>query len=571
MDQEIKSRAESWLGNSFDEETRQQVQALIDADSEELTDAFYKDLEFGTGGLRGIMGPGTNRINTYTIGMATQGLANYVQIAFPGENIRVAIAHDSRNNSSVFALRTAEVFAANGFEVFLFESLRPTPELSFALRHLNCHSGVVITASHNPKEYNGYKVYWNDGGQLVAPYDKAVIGEVRKIQSVDEVKTDASAGTINLIGAEIDVEYINRVCGLSLQPADPDFKVVFTPIHGTGGMSVPPALTQLGYTGLHVLEAQAEPDGNFPTVHSPNPEEPAALELAINKAKELNADLVLGTDPDADRVGIAVRNTAGELVLLNGNQTGALLVDHLLRHWKNAGKLTGKEFIAKTVVTTELLQNMADHYGVACYETLTGFKYIAEVIKKKEGQEQFIGGGEESYGYLAGDFVRDKDAVISAVLITEAAATAKREGSSLYERLIELYLQFGLYRERLLSITKKGKAGAEAIQDMMAQFRENPPTTLDGEPIHTLADFAAGTMTELATGNTQPTGLPASNVIQFRLADGSRITARPSGTEPKIKFYFSLKGQLSDAGEFEAAEQQLDARIDRMISAMELS
>ncbi len=560
----VLEKAEKWTSDAFDEVTRNSVRALISENGAELTESFYKDLEFGTGGLRGIMGVGTNRINIYTVGMATQGLANYLKNSFDGP-ISVAIAHDSRNNSPLFARKTAEVFAASGIKAYLFSSLRPTPELSFAIRHLGCKGGVVITASHNPKEYNGYKAYWEDGGQLVAPHDKNVISEVQKIGGPQDVKWNADEEMIQLVGEEIDAAYIAGLKSLCLSPeavkAQSDLKIVFTSLHGTGGTMVPRTLKELGFTNVETVAEQDEPNGNFPTVVSPNPEEAAALKLALEQAEKLGADLVMGTDPDADRVGIAVRNLKGELQLLNGNMTGSLLVYYLIKRWEELGKLNGKQFTAKTIVTTALIKKISESQKVPCYDVLTGFKYIAELILNLEGKEEFIGGGEESYGYLAGDLVRDKDAVLSCVLIAEMCAWAKNNGKSLYEILIDIHSEFGFYLEDLISITKKGKTGAEEIASMMEELRSNPPKNLAGSSVLTLRDYKSGKVTDLGTGNQSETGLPASNVLQFETADGTVVTARPSGTEPKIKFYFSVNSELKNRNEYETVRNELQDKI----------
>ncbi|MEO0332165.1 MAG: phospho-sugar mutase, partial [Bacteroidota bacterium] len=494
MDQAVKTKAEQWLNSSvIDADSRSEIQYLLDQDNEtDLVEAFYKDLEFGTGGLRGIMGVGSNRINKYTVGMATQGLSNYLLKTYPNEQIKVAIAYDSRNNSRYFAEVTADVFSANGIQVYFFDGLRPTPELSYAIRQLDCHSGVVLTASHNPKEYNGYKAYWNDGAQLVPPHDKNVIEEVGAIEGLEDVRFDRDETKLKMVGTDIDNQYLGDIKALSLSPEaiknQHDLKIVFTPIHGTGVTLVPPVLKKLGFTNVHVVAEQAEPDGNgdFPTVVYPNPEESEALSIAIRQATEMDADLVMGTDPDADRVGIAAKNLNGEFEILNGNQAGSMLVHYLLKKWKEARKLDGKQFVAKTIVTTELIRKIADHYEVDCYDTLTGFKYIAALIKDKEGQQTFIGGGEESYGYLIGDFVRDKDAVASCAMIAEMTAYVKDQGMSLYDFLLETYEQFGLYRESLVSLTKKGKSGVEEIRQMMRELREDPPQAIIGEKVTTI-------------------------------------------------------------------------------------
>tara|TARA_B100000508_G_scaffold134845_1_gene125975 strand:- start:4360 stop:6078 length:1719 start_codon:yes stop_codon:yes gene_type:complete len=561
--QELVSRAKQWLHPSFDKETRTEVQRLIDENGNDLLESFHKDLDFGTGGLRGIMGVGTNRVNIYTIGMATQGLANYLKKAFKGENIGVAIAHDCRNNSDIFARKAAEILAANGFEAFLFESLRPTPELSYAVRQNNCKAGIVITASHNPKEYNGYKVYWEDGAQLVPPHDQNVIKEVRKIKNPSEVKTDYRSWNIIPLGVETDRNYWERIASVASEQHDSDLKIVFTPLHGTGIKGVPQALDLLGYQHVTVLEEQAQPDGNFPTVKSPNPEEAAALKLAIDRASKINADIVLGTDPDSDRIGIAVKNDQGKFVILNGNQTAAVLVNYMLRKWHNTGELDGNQFICKTIVTTELLKEIADHYKVKTYDTLTGFKWIADVIRRKEGREKFIVGGEESYGYLVDDFVRDKDAIISSVIICEAAAEAKQAGTSFYHELLDIYKNIAFYKESLVSVTKPGITGAEEIAAMMEGFRNNPPSEVAGIKVSAVRDYQSQEEINLTTGRVKGIELPKSNVIQVVLEDGSLFTARPSGTEPKIKFYISVKGEkLSSYDNFEEENAKLESKIE---------
>lgn len=574
-DPAIMDKARSWRSESFDEETRKKVQYLIDNDHEELTDAFYRNLEFGTGGLRGIMGVGTNRLNKYTVGMATQGLANYVKKSFSGGELRAAIACDTRNKSPYFARITAEVLAANGIKVFLFEDIRPTPVLSFAIRHLKCHTGVMITASHNPKEYNGYKVYWNDGGQLVPPHDKNVIEEVLKISSPDQVHFNGPDNMITETGLEIDNAYISAVKSLSLSPEaierQKDFKIVFTPIHGTTVHMVPEALKAFGFKNIYGVDAQNIPDGNFPTVISPNPEEPEALSMAIEKAMEIDADIVMATDPDGDRVGVAVKDNHGEFILLNGNQTASVLIYYLLHKWHEKSMLTGNEYIVKTIVTSELLIKIAEKFGVESFDVLTGFKYIAEIIRELEGKKKFIGGGEESYGYLVGDFVRDKDAVISCCMIAEAAAWAADQGKSYYDLLLDIYVEFGFFKEKLLSVTKKGKAGAEAIAAMMDNFRRIPPKEIAGTKLEIIKDYHKQLEMNLATGVTQPIDLPKSNVLQFFLADGSKISIRPSGTEPKIKFYFGIKGELKNREDFDRVDQEMENRINNIIKDMEIN
>jgi phosphoglucomutase len=561
---------EKWLSGNYDVATKNEIKKLIeDKNTEELTNAFYKDLEFGTGGLRGIMGVGTNKMNKYTIAAATQGLSNYLKKSFPGEQLKVAIAFDSRNNSKAFAKITADTFSANGIKVYLFEELRPTPELSFTIRHFGCHSGVVLTASHNPKEYNGYKAYWQDGAQMVAPHDTNVIEEVQRIASVDEIKLDGNSSLIQIIGKEIDKEYIEKTASLSVAKEairrQKNLKIVYTPIHGSGITVVPEMLRKFGFENIHVVEEQSIPDGNFPSVIYPNPEEKDALNLAIEKAKALDADLVMATDPDADRVGIAIKNSDGQFQLLNGNQTGSLLIYYLLSSWKEAGKITGKEYVVKTIVTTDLISNMANAFGVKNYDTLTGFKFIAEVIRNLEGKETFIGGGEESYGYLVGDFVRDKDAVNACAFIAEMVAWAKDKGSSLYETMVDMYVAYGFYKESLISITKKGKTGAEEIKQMMKNLRENPPLTVAGSKILKICDYENIIQKDLITGNIETLPYPKSDVLQFIAEDGTKISARPSGTEPKIKFYFSVNEKLRSKEEFKAVEMALDQKIKQVI------
>lgn len=575
VEKNIIDRARSWLQGNYDKETKEQVAHLIEKDPASLIDAFYKDLEFGTGGLRGIMGVGTNRMNKYTVGMATQGLANYLKKEFAGKNqIKAAIAYDNRNNSTFFAQVSANVLSANGIKVFLFDELRPTPELSFAIRYLNCQTGIVITASHNPKEYNGYKVYWEDGAQLIEPHDKNVIREVRNIQSVDEVKFDRNDELIEQVGKKIDNEYLKKVQGLSLSPdiiaKQNDLRIVYTPIHGTGVLLIPQALKSFGFTNIFNVPEQNIVSGDFPTVKSPNPEEPAALEMAIKKAGEVDAELVMATDPDADRVGIAVRDLHNKFVLLNGNQTAALLIYYLLTKWKNSKKFRGNEFIVKTIVTSELLKEIALSYQVEIFDVLTGFKYIADLINKLEGEKTFIGGGEESYGYLVDDFVRDKDAVISCCMVAEIAAWAKDQGKSLYTLLIEIYLKYGFYKESLISVVKKGKSGAEEIQRMMEGYRYNPLLLINNSPVIRIKDFLLQKEKNLKEESEKPIELPKSNVIQFYLEDGSKITVRPSGTEPKIKFYFSVKDELKRKEDFENKNALLDHQIIKIIESLGL-
>lgn len=550
MEKSYLEIAKQWLGPEYDPATRNEVKQLMETDPKELEEAFYRTLEFGTGGLRGIMGVGTNRMNKYTVGMATQGIANYMRAHFEGlSRIKVAVAFDSRNNSPQFARITAEVFAANGFKVYLFDALRPTPELSYAIRYFRCQGGVMITASHNPKEYNGYKAYWEDGAQIIAPHDTGIIREVLKITSPSQVKFGGGEANIEIIGENVDKAYLKDLSTLFLSPEavkrHADMKMVYTPLHGTGVKLVPMALHEMGFTNIYNVPAQDVSDGNFPTVKSPNPEENSALEMAVARAEEVGAGLVMATDPDADRVGIAVRDDKGSMVLLNGNQTAAILTYYLLRRWKELGKLNDNTYMVKTIVTTELLAGMAEAYGVKMYNVLTGFKYIAAIVRENEGKATFIGGGEESYGFNAGEFVRDKDAVVACCLIAECAAWCAEQGKTLYTLLMDIYEEFGVYKEALLSLTKKGKAGVEEIQAMMKRFREEPPEELGGSPVIRVVDY----------NRPEETGLPRSNVLQFYSEDGSVVSVRPSGTEPKIKFYFGVHGADAD-GKLERLKKQ---------------
>jgi phosphoglucomutase len=573
MDKNIENKVSQWLDGQFDADTVAAVKKLQQDNPDELADAFYRNLEFGTGGLRGIMGVGTNRMNKYTVGMATQGFANYLKQAFTGE-VKIAIAHDPRNNSRFFAEVAANVMAANGIKVYLFEALRPTPELSFTIRHLGCQGGIVLTASHNPKEYNGYKAYWNDGAQLIPPHDKNVIREVEKISAVDEVKWTGGEANIIPIGKDIDDAYLQVLKDLSIQPdviaAQHDLKIVYTPIHGTGITLVPEILKRYGFTNVHVVEEQATPDGNFPTVVYPNPEEAEAMSIGLKKAKELDAAILLGTDPDSDRVGIAVKDIKGEWTLLNGNQTAVLLFNYIIEGRRNKGLAGDTDYVCKTVVTSDLIDVFAAQNNVKCYNVLTGFKWIADLIHQKEGKEKFICGGEESYGYMIGDNVRDKDAIASVALICEMAAFARSQGRSLYEQLIDIYVKYGYYKESLISITKKGMKGADEIADMMRGYRENPPTTINGSPVVTLYDYQLQQVKDLKTGQQKAIDLPKSNVLQFVLEDGTKISARPSGTEPKIKFYFSVNQPLEHAAAFDSATAALDDKIQQIIKDMKL-
>ncbi len=573
MNKETINNINTWLEGNYDEQTKAEIRRMQKEDLETLEESFYKSLSFGTGGLRGIMGVGTNRMNRYTVGTATQGLANYLKKQFAGkDNLSVAIATDSRNNNRFFADTVADVLSANGIKAYVFDDIRPTPELSFAVRHLGCQAGIVITASHNPPEYNGYKVYWDDGGQLVAPHDTNVIDEVNAIQSIDDVKLERKDHLVESIGEEIDKIYMEAIEGLSLSPEAikeyGDIGIVYTPIHGTGVKLVPNTLRKLGFKNIINVPEQDIPDGNFPTVKSPNPEETAALSMAIEKAKETNAEIVLATDPDADRVGLAVRNKEGDYDLLNGNQTAALLIYYLLTKWKENGKLSGNEFIVKTVVTTELLTEMANDFEVEIFDTLTGFKFIADKIKELEGKKQFIGGGEESYGYLVGDFVRDKDAVISAVMISELTLWAKQNGNTLHDVLAEIYEKYNFYSERLVSLVRKGMKGAEEIEALMRGFRENPPKIIAGSKLIKIKDYQNSTTLDLLSGEKNPIDLPKSNVLQFFLENGSKISIRPSGTEPKIKFYFSVNHVLNSKKDYKTTKDKLEQQLDLLVESL---
>lgn len=571
MDAAIEKKAEFWASNAFDEETRKEVRDLMENDPKGLEDAFYKGLEFGTGGLRGVMGAGTNRMNSYTVAMATQGLANYINKKVTEGEKSVAIAHDPRNNSHLFARKCAEVLAANGIKAYLFPELRPTPELSFAVRHFKCTAGIVITASHNPKEYNGYKVYWSDGAQIIAPQDREIIEEVAKITEPQQVARQAEDDLIEIISADIDQLYRETLKKESIHPeailAQRNMPIVYTSLHGTGITQVPFLLKDLGFENVHIVKEQEKPDGDFPTVHSPNPEEKPALNLALELAREVDAEILMGTDPDADRVGIAVRDLNNELVLLNGNETVSMLIYYQLSQLKEMGRLPDNGFVCRTIVTTELADKIAAFYNTNCYVTLTGFKFIAHKIRILEGKEKFIGGGEESYGYMIGDEVRDKDAVVTGAMLCEIAAWAKNKGSSFYREMVRMYEQFGFYREALVSIVRKGKDGAEEISNMMKDFRLNTPKEIAGSEVVEMLDFQTGETINFKTGAKGKTEQPKSNVIQFYLADGSKVTARPSGTEPKIKYYFSVNAPLNSISEFEATRNKLDERLEELKSA----
>jgi phosphoglucomutase len=568
----FKEKAQSWLNSSkLSDAARQQIE-LLKKDPIAFEDAFYKDLAFGTGGLRGLMGIGSNRINEYTVAMATQGFANYLKEAFPNQQIKIAIAHDSRNNTELFTRITAEVFSANEILVYLFKELRPTPTLSFAIRTLQCHGGVVLTASHNPKEYNGYKAYWNDGAQLIAPHDDHVINNVKLIKSIDEVNFDKKSNLIKYLDDTVDHQYLDMIASLSLSSPQKnkasELKIVFSPIHGTGITLVPSALEKFGFENVTVVSEQAQPDGNFPTVIYPNPEEAEALEIALKTAKNIDADLVLATDPDADRVGIAAKNANHEFELLNGNQTAALLIYYLLTQWKEKGQLKGQEYIVKTIVTTELISAIAAHFNVTCLDTLTGFKYIAEKIRQLESTQTFIGGGEESYGYLIGDKVRDKDAVMSCAMIAELTAWAKEQNKTLFDLLLDIWIKFGLYHEGLISITKKGKAGALEIQEIMNKLRNNPPIFLNDFLVTEIIDYSNLTHLETKTKKILPLDSHKSNVLQFITEDGSRISIRPSGTEPKIKIYFSVHSSLQSKSQLKEKKDQLDTQISKLSKSL---
>ena len=575
MSEMIELNVQRWLSGNYDANTKQIILNLQANNKEELQDSFYRNLEFGTGGLRGIMGVGTNRINKYTIGMATQGFSNYLLKTYPNESIAVAIGHDSRNNSRFFAETTAQVFAANGFKVFLFAALRPTPELSFAIRQLKCKAGVVCTASHNPKEYNGYKAYWDDGGQLVPPHDKNVITEVESIQSVDEVKWSGGEKNIQLLGDAMDQDYIKMLTSLSVYPEiiaeQKDLKIVYTPIHGTGITLVPKVLASFGFTNLTIVDEQATPDGNFPTVKYPNPEESETMSIGLAKAQAMNADILLGTDPDADRVGVGVKNHKGEWVLMNGNQTAVLAFAYMMEARRAKGIAAPNDMVVTTIVTTEMINQVAKINEVNCYNVLTGFKWIAELVKEKEGKENYIIGGEESFGLMIGDQIRDKDAVSAVALLCEMAAVEKSKGKTLFDKMIELYIQYGFYYENLISITKKGMNGQQEIKDMMDGYRQSPPVTIDGEAVVTLLDYELQVGRNLQTGESWKLNLPKSNVLQFITAKGSKISARPSGTEPKIKFYFSVNTKLKDKASFDSKYQMLQDKINGIIKDMQLN
>lgn len=568
---QILIKAKEWLADTFDSATQKEIQDLIDHNPEQLDDKFYKDMEFGTGGMRGIMGAGTNRINKYTLGRSTQGLSNYLNQQFPNKEIKVVIAFDCRHNSKKFAKLVADVFSANNIKVYLFEDLRPTPELSFAVKHLDCDAGIVLTASHNPPEYNGYKVYWSDGGQIVPPEDKGIIAEVNKL-NFSEINFNANESLIETIGEKVDTAFIdgcvNNGSLPSLKNRD-NLKIVFTSLHGTSIVSIPETLKRAGYTDVHIVEEQREPDGDFPTVKSPNPEEPAALKMATDLADKINADIVIGTDPDCDRLGVAVRDMNGKMTLLNGNQTMSVMTNFLIKKWQEEGRINGNQFIGSTIVSTELVNKIAEDFNVETKIGLTGFKWIAKMIRDFESID-FIGGGEESFGYMVGDFVRDKDAVTSTLLACEIATIAKQNGNSFYEELLNIYVKHNFYKEHLISIVKKGMDGAQQIQQMLSDMRQNPLTEIDSETVEFLCDYQSGIKKNLITGEESTMDIPKSNVLIYHTEKGTRVAARPSGTEPKIKFYFSVNTPLDTIENARKIENKLDEKIQRIIKEMKL-
>ncbi|WP_323787978.1 phospho-sugar mutase [Psychroserpens sp.] len=573
IEPQLLERVNTWLTPTFDTETKDYIKNLIANDTNELKESFYKDLEFGTGGMRGVMGIGTNRINKFTLGKNTQGLSNYIKQSFPNEDLKVAIAFDCRHNSKTLAKVVADVFSANGIKVYLFEDLRPTPELSFALKHLNCHCGIVLTASHNPPEYNGYKVYWQDGGQLVPPQDAEIIAEINRLD-YSEIKFEANHNLIQYIGKDVDDVFINESVKNgsfnTSSEAKENLKIVFTSLHGTSITAIPETLKRAGYTNVHIVEEQREPNGDFPTVKSPNPEEPEALKMAVELATKLEGDIVIGTDPDCDRLGVVVRNLEGELVILNGNQTMILMTNFLLKQWKNKNKINGNQFVGSTIVSTPMMSVLTNAYDVECKIGLTGFKWIAKMIEDFPSMD-FIGGGEESFGFMVGDFVRDKDAVTSTLLACEIAAQAKEKGISVYKELIELYQEHGFYKERLVSLTKKGIEGAQEIKQMMIDARENPLQSVDGSKVVRIEDYQLSIMKDFNTGKETTIDIPKSNVLIYYTEDGSKIALRPSGTEPKIKFYISVNTTLDNVSAFKATEQKLEAKIDAILKDMKLA
>lgn len=572
---EVIAKAQLWLDGNYNEETKSEIRRMMAAeDKTELIECFYRDLEFGTGGLRGIMGVGTNRMNIYTVGAATQGLSNYLIAQFPEvEQISVVIGHDCRNNSRLYSEISANIFSANGIKVYLFEDLRPTPEASFAIRQLGCQSGIILTASHNPKEYNGYKAYWNDGGQMIAPHDENVITEVMKIKNVEEIKFEGNPALIEIIGEEIDKQYIDMIKTISLSPdsikRNSDLKIVYTPIHGTGVVLIPRALKAYGFTNVINVPEQDVTSGDFPTVLSPNPEEPAALDMAIKKAIETDADIVMASDPDADRLGIAVKNDKSEWILVNGNQTALIFIYYMIRRWKELGKLTGKEYIVKTIVTTEIIKQIADRNNVELFDCFTGFKWIANVIRENEGVKQYIGGGEESYGFLPEDFARDKDAVSSCTLMAEVAAWAKDNGKTLFELLQDIYLEYGYGKEKGISVVRKGKSGAEEIAQMMIDFRNNTPSEIAGSKVTFVKDYETLKMTNVATGEKTDLDFPTTaNVLQYFTEDGSKISVRPSGTEPKIKFYIEVRGEMKSREDYYTADAAANKKVEAVRASL---
>ncbi len=569
---EILEKAKLWLSDTFDKETRDEVKHLIENDEKEILDRFYKDLEFGTGGMRGIMGAGTNRINKYTLGRNTQGLANYLIKAFPGKDLKVAIAFDCRHNSKTFARNVAEVLSANNIKVYLFEDLRPTPELSYTVRELGCDSGIILTASHNPPEYNGYKVYFNDGGQIIPPQDGEIINEINAVDFAD-IKFNAQEELIEIIGEEIDAKFTDKAVENATFKGTENrdqLKVVFTPLHGTSVTIIPRALEQAGFTDVHIVEEQKEPNGDFPTVKSPNPEEPEALKMATDLADQVGGEIVIGTDPDCDRLGVAVRDFNGKMVLLNGNQTFSIMVDALIKKWEKEGRLNGKQFVGSTIVSTPLIDKIASSYGVETKVGLTGFKWIAKMIREAEGKQEFIGGGEESFGFMVGDFVRDKDAVSATLLACEIATIAKNNGSSFYEELIKLYVKHGFYKEHLIAVVKKGIEGANEIKQMMSDLRNNPVLEIDGEKVTRICDYQSSVCINPVTGEKEEIDIPKSNVLIYETEKGTRVAARPSGTEPKIKFYFSVNAPLDSIENMKKTEAELDQKIKRIITDLKL-
>ena len=568
---QVTEKANKWLGAEYDAETREAVKAMLESeDKTELIESFYKDLEFGTGGLRGIMGAGTNRMNIYTVGAATQGLANYLKVAFADlDEIKVIVGHDVRNNSRKFAEIVADIFSANGIKVYLFDSCRPTPEISFAIRHLGCQSGVIITASHNPKEYNGYKAYWNDGAQMIAPHDVNTINYVNEVKSVSEIKFEGDKSKIQIIGEDIDTVYLEKIKALSLSPEaikkHHDMKIVYTPIHGTGGKLIPRSLKNFGFTNIINVPEQDIESGDFPTVESPNPEEPSAMAMGIAKAKETGAEIVLASDPDADRIGLVIRDNNGEYVLINGNQIALIFLNYLMTRNTELGTLTGNEYIVKTIVTTETIRKIAEAQHIKMFDCYTGFKWIASVMRENEGKGRYLGGGEESYGFLVQDFVRDKDSVSAISIMAEIAAWAKEKGMNMIEMLEDIYLKYGFSREKGISLVRKGKSGAEEIAAIMKQFRENPPKTLAGSPVVVMKDFQSLVKTNTTDGTTEKLDMPTtSNVLQYFTADDTKVSIRPSGTEPKIKFYIEVRDNLKDAADYAAAQERADKKIEQL-------